>query len=149
MQLDLRNLIFVVAILGVVFVSGCVSSEVDMGTQNTEENKSNEKPIIPEPTDFNDVIQSTTAPPGSDTCVGSRVTFDYPPVNLDKTAVVVPLGLMTGNHVTPIDHQYFQNFDNDIANIEVYSPGSGYITDIQHMSGSYFDSGKKQQIEWE
>src|SRR3989344_4460357 len=66
-------------------------------------------------------------------CEGTKIKFDYPPVNLDKTLVFLPLGLMTGSHVTPIDHHYFQNFNNDKPDIEVYSPGNGYITDIQHM----------------
>ena len=66
-------------------------------------------------------------------CEGTKVKFDYSPVNLDKTAVFLPLGLMTGSHVTPIDHHYFQNFNNNKPDIEVYSPGDGYITDIQHM----------------
>lgn len=81
-------------------------------------------------------------------CEGTKIIFDYPPVNLDKTTLVVPLGLMSGSHVTPVDHQYFQNFGNDKADIEVYSPGKGVITTIQHMSGSYFDSRKNQQVEW-
>jgi hypothetical protein len=72
---------------------------------------------------------------------------------LDKTAVVVPLGLMSGNHVTPVDHQYFQDFDNDEADIEVYAPGDGVITGIQHMFGSYFggtdnDGTGNELIEW-
>jgi len=66
-------------------------------------------------------------------CEGTKIKFDYSPVNLDKTAVFLPLGLMTGSHVTPIDHHYFQNFNNNKPDIEVYSPGDGYITDIQHM----------------
>jgi hypothetical protein len=80
-------------------------------------------------------------------CEGSKI-FDYPPVNLDKTAVVVPLGLVSGNHVTPIDHQYFQDFDNKEVDIEVYSPGDGTITNIQHMFGSYFDSSDNREVEW-
>ena len=69
-------------------------------------------------------------------CEGTKIKFDYPPVNLDKTLVFLPLGLMTGSHVTPIDHHYFQNFNNDQPDIEVYSPGKGIITSIQHMPGA-------------
>tara|TARA_Y100000310_G_scaffold345697_1_gene468454 strand:- start:3482 stop:4621 length:1140 start_codon:yes stop_codon:yes gene_type:complete len=66
-------------------------------------------------------------------CEGGRINFDFPPVNLEKTELLVPLGLMSGNHVTPVDHQYFQNFNNDKADIEVYSPAKGVITNMQHM----------------
>ena len=43
---------------------------------------------------------------------------------------------MIDSHVTPIDHHYFQNFDNEGVDIEIYSPGDGYITDIGHMPGA-------------
>ena len=66
-------------------------------------------------------------------CEENKIKFDYPPVNLDKTLVFLPMGLMTDSHVTPIDHHYFQNFDNTKPDIEVYSPGEGIITEIQHM----------------
>lgn len=62
--------------------------------------------------------------------------FEYAPVNMEKTKVFLPLGLMTGSHVTPIDHHYFQNFENQGYNIEIYSPAAGVITDIQHMPGA-------------
>jgi len=69
-------------------------------------------------------------------CEGTKTKFDYAPVNLEKTLVFQPLGLMTGGHVTPIDHHYFQNFGNDKPDIEVYSPGSGFVTSIGHMPGA-------------
>ena len=66
-------------------------------------------------------------------CEETKVKFDYAPVNLDETEVFLPLGLMIGSHVTPIDHHYFQNFNNNEPDIEVYSPGAGYVTSIQLM----------------
>lgn len=69
-------------------------------------------------------------------CEGTKTKFDFAPVNLDKTKVFLPLGLMIGSHVTPIDHHYFQNFDNEGFDIEIYSPGKGIITDIGHMPGA-------------
>lgn len=77
-------------------------------------------------------------------CKGTKTKFDYAPVNLDKTLRMLPLGLMTGDHVTPVDHHYFQNFANGEFDIEVYSPGDGYITDIQPMSGA--EEGKDYRI---
>jgi len=69
-------------------------------------------------------------------CEGTKTKFDFAPVNLDKTRVFLPLGLMVGGHVTPIDHHYFQNFENKKFDIEIYSPGKGHITSIQHMPGA-------------
>ncbi len=79
-----------------------------------------------------------------DECEGTKIKFDYPPVNLDKTKVMLPRGLMVGDHVTPVNHHYFQNFDNKEFNIEVYSPGKGYITDIAHMPNA--EEGKDYHI---
>ncbi|MBI2172789.1 MAG: hypothetical protein HYT73_01080 [Candidatus Aenigmarchaeota archaeon] len=69
-------------------------------------------------------------------CTGNEIKFDYAPVNLEKTLVFLPIGLTAGGHVTPIDHHYFQNFKNDGFDIEVYSPGDGYVTSIGHMPGA-------------
>lgn len=79
-----------------------------------------------------------------DECEGTKIKFDYAPVNLNKTLVMLPRGLMTGDHVTPVNHHYFQNFDNKEYNIEVYSPGNGYITNIAHMPDA--EEGKDYHI---
>ena len=67
-------------------------------------------------------------------CEDGRVTFEMPPVDLEATELVVPLGLMSGSHVTPVDHIYFQNYREPTLEIDVYSPAAGTVTDIQHMS---------------
>ena len=72
-------------------------------------------------------------------CVGGRVTFEYPPVDLDRIEYVTPLGLMSGSHVTPVDHQYYQNFKEPDWDITVYSPAAGTITEIQHMQQTVSD----------
>lgn len=69
-------------------------------------------------------------------CSGSAIMFDYPPVNLDKITHIVPMGGLSGEHVAPIDHQFYQNFNNNEPTIEVYAPADGIITYIQHM-GSF------------
>jgi len=74
--------------------------------------------------------------PEKEGCEGTKTKFDFAPVNLAETKVFLPLGLMTGSHVTPIDHHYFQNFDNEGYDIEIYSPGKGIITHIGHMPGA-------------
>ena len=64
--------------------------------------------------------------------------FEYPPVDLEKVVFIYPLGGMMGAHVTPIDHQYYVAYDfnegeNARVDINVYSPGDGIVTQIQHM----------------
>jgi hypothetical protein len=72
--------------------------------------------------------------------------FHYPPVNLDKVEHIDPLGDMVGNHVTPIDHQYYigkEGFEGPI-DIEVYAPAAGKIISIQHM-GSFALAGEGRE----
>ena len=82
---------------------------------------------------------ATTPAPDQPDCAGDRVTFEYPPVDLDRIEYVTPLGLMSGSHVTPVDHQYYQNFKEPDWDITVYSPAAGTITDIQHMQQTVSD----------
>jgi hypothetical protein len=70
-----------------------------------------------------------------------ELLFNYPPVDLNKVAFIEPMGSMIGNHVTPIDHQYYISkdfFGNQELKIDVYSPADGEIINIQHMGS--FDS---------
>lgn len=63
-------------------------------------------------------------------------TFDYPPVDLTKIGFILPLGGMIGNHVTPIDHQYYVSPDFgglETMVIDVYTPADGTVSSIQHM----------------
>ncbi len=69
-------------------------------------------------------------------CEGTKVKFDYSPVNLEKTKIMLPRGLMTGGHVTPVNHHYFQNWGNTKYDVEIYSPGKGRITSISRMPGA-------------
>ncbi len=85
--------------------------------------------------DNGDPAPANTEPVASD----GALVFQYPPVDLDKVEFIQPMGGMFGNHVTPIDHQYYVASDFGAANemeIEVYSPAGGTITSIQHM-GSF------------
>ncbi|MEK6869289.1 MAG: hypothetical protein AABX74_03615, partial [Nanoarchaeota archaeon] len=87
-------------------------------------------------------FQATTG--DSELCQGAKIRFDHAPVNLEETELFLPLGLMAGGHVTPIDHHYFQNFANTEADIEVYSPGDGVVNEIQHMPGA--PAGKDYRV---
>ena len=70
---------------------------------------------------------------------GESIMFYYPPVDLSKVVFIEPMGSMIGNHVTPIDHQYYMALDHMLQDaaqtiVDVYSPASGTVTQIQHMS---------------
>jgi len=82
-----------------------------------------------------------TEPERIDECSGGRITFEYPPVDLDAIEYITPLGLMTGSHVTPVDHQYYQNFKDPARVIDVYSPAAGTILNMQHMVEVLTDGG--------
>ncbi|MEE8337012.1 MAG: hypothetical protein V3R95_03020 [Dehalococcoidia bacterium] len=62
-------------------------------------------------------------------------------MDLDATEMIVPLGLMYGSHVTPVDHIYFQNNAQPDIAIAVYSPAAGTVVDIQRMSTTLADDG--------
>jgi hypothetical protein len=75
----------------------------------------------------------------------SFVAFEYPPFDLEKVAYILPMGGLSGSHVTPIDHQYYVSYDftsgdDAVVDIEVYSPGDGVVTEIQHMSEAAGDT---------
>jgi hypothetical protein len=77
----------------------------------------------------------------SDDNTSQNTQFDYPPLDLSKVEFILPLGGMIGNHVTPIDHQYYVAPDFGQAEniiIDVISPADGVVTSIQHM-GSFGD----------
>ena len=82
------------------------------------------------PATTRDTLPSTTQPAAE--CDGSLV-FEHPPVDLAGVELVVPFGLMSGSHVTPVDHQYFQNYLKPDREIDVFSPASGRVVSIQHF----------------
>jgi hypothetical protein len=75
---------------------------------------------------------ATTFGDAGEACDGD-VVFEHPPVDLEEVEYLTPFGLMTGSHVTPVDHQYFQNFADPDREIAVYSPGDGHVVSIQHF----------------
>ncbi len=65
------------------------------------------------------------------------IVFNYPPVDRAKVAYILPMGAMTGSHVTPVDHQYYISNSSVSGSgeidVDVYSPGNGTVISIQHM----------------
>jgi hypothetical protein len=74
--------------------------------------------------------------PNENLDLGEFSIFNYPPIDLERIEYIVPLGQMSGAHVTPVDHQYYIPFDRNSLETCVYSPGDGIITNINHMNGS-------------
>lgn len=73
-------------------------------------------------------------------CVSSGpVSYTAAPMRPQDIALFVPLGLMVGGHVTPVDHQYFYPVGWRSGNQEVpiFAPASGNIVSvIRYASGS-------------
>lgn len=117
----------IVLLISIFLVLGCVGSETsrpDIDEGSTERVSSTS------------IFESLTTTNG---CL-AKTKFDYPPANLEKIEYITPLGLMVDSHVTPVDHQYYQNFKEPEKEIEVYSPASGVVTGIQHMNSPVSDS---------
>ncbi|UCB59352.1 MAG: hypothetical protein JSV67_03415 [Thermoplasmatales archaeon] len=73
----------------------------------------------------------------------NSIAFNYPHFDLEKVYYILPMGGMTGAHVTPIDHQYYISYNygsEEASNIDVYSPSDGIVTSIQHMDIAAGDS---------
>ena len=45
--------------------------------------------------------------------------FKYPPVNLENVSYIIPMGSVSGEHVAPIDHQYYIAKDYFEQNISI------------------------------
>ena len=81
--------------------------------------------------DFNEMT-------GND-CQGSgSINFTSPPMRLEDISIIQPLGLMIGDHVTPIDHQYYYPkswvSEPTVESLkDVLAPGDAIITSIQAM----------------
>lgn len=75
------------------------------------------------------------APDGG--CSGREtVRFGAPPMRLEDIGLIQPMGLMIGEHVTPIDHQYYapKDWNTPEDRYDVFAPAAGVITHIQHRA---------------
>ena len=85
-------------------------------------------------------------------CTGSGpVTLTVSPRKIEDIGLFAPMGLMLGDHVTPIDHAYFypKNWKMDVTSAElkdVFVPADGVITTIQRMP-DYFATTKQADLQ--
>jgi len=124
-----RHLIFLTLLVAIALLfSGC-TTEQNNADNDQDDNNDNGAP------DEDNSDQNNTA--------GSFTVFEYPPFDLEKVYYIIPMGAMTGAHVTPIDHQYYVSYDYEgeqAVDIDVYSPADGTVTSIQHMDIAAGDS---------
>ncbi|MFC2036242.1 M23 family metallopeptidase [Chloroflexota bacterium] len=79
--------------------------------------------------------------PVTETTVTSKelVRLIASPANPSDIAHIFPMGLMSGAHITPVDHQYY--FWNDLnvplEKYPVYSPADGYVINVQFLDNDY------------
>jgi len=68
-----------------------------------------------------------------------QITLAVSPANPSDIAHIFPLGLMTGSHVTPVDHQYYfwNELDVPLNRYPVYSPADGYVINVQFLDNDY------------
>jgi len=112
-------ILFALFVALTLFFSGCTYT-TDEASEENNENEQNEE-------------------------FSGSIIFEYPPFDLDKVYYIIPMGGMTGAHVTPIDHQYYISYGygsgSEVAvDIDVYSPADGTVTSIQHMDVAAGDS---------
>lgn len=67
-------------------------------------------------------------------CSGAaNLTFTHLPMNAADFNLLIPYGLVVGDHVTPIDHQYFQPtvFQSPRDTYPVFAMADAHVVDIQ------------------
>src|SRR5262245_27571250 len=62
------------------------------------------------------------------------VLLTHSPMHPDDIAKVIPMGMVVGAHVTPIDHMYFEPRDRNAGRFryDVMAPADGFIVQVQH-----------------
>jgi len=90
--------------------------------------------------------------PESRGCKGTGpINLTVSPRKIEDIGMFAPMGLMLGDHVTPIDHGYFYppNWKMDATSAElrdVYVPADGVVTLIARMPG-YFTTTKQGDLQ--
>lgn len=66
-------------------------------------------------------------------CVDSGIeTLTSSPMRPQDVTLVIPLGLMVGGHVTPVDHQYFYpvGWRSGNSEVPIFAPSDGFIVNV-------------------
>ncbi|MFC1945734.1 hypothetical protein ACFLW1_00885 [Chloroflexota bacterium] len=83
----------------------------------------------------------STTPERSEESVAEQgpVYLTAAPAQPDDLAHIYPLGLMSGAHVTPVDHQYYywKELDVPLDMYPVFSPADGYVINVQFLRDDY------------
>lgn len=70
-------------------------------------------------------------------CVGTgAVTFTSAPMRLSDVAYILPMGLMSGSHVTPVDHIYLHTAHGLASTYDVLAPANGYVVQVGNVPDS-------------
>jgi hypothetical protein len=69
----------------------------------------------------------------------AEVRFTAAPANPDDLSHIYPLGLMTGSHVTPVDHQYYYwaSLDVPVERYTIHSPADGVVVEVGFQPPDY------------
>lgn len=82
-------------------------------------------------------------------CTGKgTVAFTSAPMKPEEIGTILPIGLMIGGHVTPIDHGYYtaKTWSSDKSRedlrafVDILAPASGTVTAVQSMPAVYSSS---------
>ncbi len=77
---------------------------------------------------------------GAGKCEGKGpVTLTSAPMRLEDVVYILPMGLMSGSHVTPVDHLYFHTSHKNTGRYDVLAPADGYVVGVEIVgdSGDY------------
>lgn len=72
-------------------------------------------------------------------CSGAGSVPIGPPMPLDQVGFILPYGLVTGGHVTPVDHQYYNGLlaNNSLRDTyDVIAPADGTLISIEHRGSN-------------
>lgn len=68
-----------------------------------------------------------------------EVRLTAAPTDPDDLSHIYPLGLMTGSHVTPVDHQYYYwaSLDVPLERYTVHAPADGVVVEVGYQPPDY------------
>lgn len=141
-------IIVVIVVLGAGFYAFQNKSNLSNYQQkNADKGNQQSQPAENQPSS----LTETNTRYGARGCTGKgTVNFTSPPRKIQDIEMILPLGMMSSEHITPTDHQYYypHNWNpnpgpDDIR--DVLAPADGVVTSVQRMPSWTFYS--KQGLE--